>query len=137
VAIERRSPVSAPPIHPLAALVTVALDGVFGVVEILDPLLLVFTCFGVGILGFVSTMLTQRYLARDEWGPAIAKGVAMGIFAGVPYPVAGTVIGAPLLIWAGVHQWVKLPSGGNNQIVDSVLKNAPELEDKHPNPENM
>jgi hypothetical protein len=136
MAIEHRSLVSAPPIHPLAALVTVALDGVFGFIEIMDPLLLLFTCFGVGILGTLSTMLTQRYLAKDEWGPAIAKGMAMGILAGVPYPVAGTVIGAPLLIWAGVHQWVKLPLSGSNQIVDSVFNNAPELEDKHPKPEN-
>jgi hypothetical protein len=62
----------------------------------------------------------------------------MGIFAGVPYPVAGTVIGAPLLIWAGVHKWIKLPysgdpdvlSRGNNQIVDSAFKSPLALEDK-------
>jgi hypothetical protein len=128
--IERRSAVPAPPIHPLAALVTIALDGVFGVVEVLDPLLLLFTCFGVGTLGLVSTTLIQRYLSDDTWGAAVAKGLAMGIFAGVPYPVAGTAIGAPLLIWAGAHQWIKLPSSGNNQIVDNAIKSRPALEEK-------
>jgi len=128
--LERHSPISAPPIHPLAALVTIALDGVFGVIEILDPLLLVFTCFGVGILGLVSTTLTQRYLDGDAWGPALAKGLAMGIFAGVPYPVAGTVIGAPLLIWAGAHQWIKLPGSGNQKLIESEFNQTSVLEDQ-------
>jgi hypothetical protein len=128
--IERRSAVPAPPIHPLAALATIALDGFFTVFEVLDPLMLLFISAGIGLLGFGATTLVQRYLAKDEWGPALAKGVVMGIFAGVPYPVAGTVIGAPLLIWAGVHKWVKLPSSGNNQIVDSTFKSQPALEDK-------
>ena len=127
--IERRSPVSAPPIHPLAALVTVALDGVFGVIEIANPLTLLFTCLGVGLLGLASTLLTQRYLARDDWGTAAAKGLAMGIFAGVPYPVTGTAIGVPLLVWAGLHQFIKLPNRGNNQIVEEAI-HRPELEDK-------
>jgi hypothetical protein len=129
MAIERRSPISAPPIHPLAALVTIALDGVFGALEIIDPLLLLFTSLGVGVLGFVSSMFVQRYLAKDEWGAAIAKGLVLGIVAGVPYPVAGTAVGVPLLIWAGLHQFIKLPIARNNQIVDEAF-HRPELEDK-------
>jgi hypothetical protein len=131
MSIERKNTVSAPPIHPLAALVTIALDGIFSVFEILDPLMLLFISGGVGLLGFLSTTLVQRYLAKDEWGPAMAKGLVMGIFAGVPYPIAGTAIGAPLLIWAGLHQWVRLPANGNNQIVDSTFKSTPVLEDKN------
>jgi hypothetical protein len=128
--IERRSALPAPPIHPLAALATITLDGFFTVFEVLDPLMLLFISAGIGLLGFTATTFVQRYLAKDDWGPAVAKGLVMGIFAGVPYPVAGTVIGAPLLIWAGVHQWIKLPSNGNNQIVDSAFKSPPALEDK-------
>jgi hypothetical protein len=128
--IERRSALPAPPIHPLAALATIALDGFFAIFEVLDPLMLLFISAGIGLLGFGATTLVQRYLAKDDWGPAFAKGVVMGIFAGVPYPVAGTVIGAPLLIWAGVHQWIKLPASGNHQIVDSAFKNPLALEDK-------
>ena len=86
--------------------------------------MLLFISTGIGLLGFTATTLVQRYLANDNWGVAVAKGLVMGIFAGVPYPVAGTVIGAPLLIWAGVHKWIKLPSSGNNQIVDSAFKNS-------------
>jgi hypothetical protein len=137
MSIERRPAVPAAPIHPLAALATIALDGFFSVFEILDPLMLLFISGGIGLLGFLSTAFVQRYLAKDEWGPALAKGLVMGIFAGVPYPIAGTAIGAPLLIWAGVHQWVKIPVSGNNQIVDSAFKPAPALEDKETSNEDQ
>jgi hypothetical protein len=126
--IERR-PVSAPPIHPMAALVTIVLDGVFTLPE-LDPLLIPIVSPIVGILGLAAVTLVQRYLAKDEWGPAVAKGLVMGIIAGVPYPVAGTAVGAPLLIWAGLHQWIKLPASGNNQLVDAAIKPSPRLENK-------
>ncbi len=114
---ERRS-VAGPPIHPLAAFAIIALDGVFGAFEILDPFALVFTSIGVGFLGFVSTTMVQRHLAGENWGAAIAKGLVMGIIAGVPFPVVGTAIGAPLLIWAGIHQWIKLPGSGNRALLN-------------------
>lgn len=132
MSIERRpneNSFPAPPIHALAALATIALDGLFGIPElaavsipILSPI--------VGALGFAATTLVQRFVAKDEWGASLAKGVVLGIVAGVPYPVAGTAVGAPLLIWAGLHQWRKLPSSGNNQLVDEALRGQRALEDK-------
>jgi hypothetical protein len=113
---ERR--IAAPPIHPLAAFATIALDGFFAVFEVIDPLLLLFTSVFIGLLGFSATTLVQRFLAHDGWGAAIAKGLVMGVVAGVPYPIAGTVIGAPLLVWAGVHQWIKLPGSGNHPLLN-------------------
>ena len=105
-----RRPVPPAPIHPMSALATLVLDNIFGVVEIVDPLALVLTSLGVGVLGGVTTMFVQRYLAKDSWGASIAKGLVMGIVAGVPYQVAGTAVGIPLLAWAGLHEWIKLPS---------------------------
>ena len=107
-----------PPLHPLAALTIIALDGIFGTVEIIDPLLMVFTCVGVGFLGFASTTLVQRNLAHEGWGTAMTKGLVMGILAGVPYPILGTAIGAPLLIWAGVHRWIKPPDSDDRPLLD-------------------
>ncbi|MFH2101967.1 MAG: hypothetical protein ABIJ39_01240 [Chloroflexota bacterium] len=98
------------PIHPLGALAIIALDNVFNVLEIFDPLLLVLTGIGVGFLGLLATTLCQRFLAKDPWGASLAKGMVMGILAGVPFSVAGTAIGVPLLAWAGLHQWIKLPA---------------------------
>jgi len=108
-ALETRRPIPPAPVHPLAALATVVLDNVFGVLEIVDPLALALTCVGVGALGTVTTMLVQHYLAKDGWGASVAKGLVMGILAGVPFQVTGTAVGIPLLAWAGLHEWVKLP----------------------------
>jgi hypothetical protein len=120
--------IAPPPIHPLAALVTIVLDSFFGFFEIVDPLLLLFTSLGLGVLGFLSTTFTQRFLSGDSWGAAVAKGISMGIVAGIPFPVMGTAVGVPLLAWAGVSQWSKLPASRNNQIVDEA-SSAPRLTD--------
>jgi hypothetical protein len=126
--IEPRHPVPPAPVHPMAALVTVVLDNIFGVVELVDPLAIVLTSVSVGILGAVSTSFIQRYLAKDEWGPAIAKGLVMGIIAGVPFSVAGTAVGVPLLAWAGLHEWLILPgkkdtpTTDDHEIVDGDFK---------------
>ena len=113
--IEVRHPIPPAPIHPLAALVTVVLDNVFGAFDIVAPIFIVLTSLALFMLGSVTTMFIQRYMARDSWGVSIAKGLAMGVIAGVPFSVTGTIFGVPLLVWAGLHEWVKLPS----------LKNGP------------
>jgi hypothetical protein len=126
--IETRHPVPPAPVHPMAALITVVLDNVFGVVEIVDPFAIVLTSVSVGILGAVTTTFIQRYMAKDEWGPAVAKGMVMGIIAGVPFQVAGTAVGLPLLAWAGLHEWLTLPlkkdntTPGDREIVDGEFK---------------
>jgi hypothetical protein len=63
-------------------------------------------------------------MAKDEWGPSIAKGLVMGVIAGVPFQVTGTAAGGLLLAWAGAHEWIKLPSskggsgGDDHEIID-------------------
>ncbi len=127
--IEVRHPIPPAPIHPLAALITIVLDNFFGVFEIIDPLLLLVSSLIIGVVGAVTTTLIQRYLAKDEWGASVAKGVAMGVVAGVPFQVVGTAVGVPLLAWAGLHQWVKrpvlpepTPSSEEGEIVDGEVK---------------
>lgn len=105
---EKSSAIPPAPIHPLAALSTLVLDNIFGIFEIVDPLALVVTSISVGVLNAVATTLVQHYLSKEEWGPSAAKGVVMGILAGVPFQVAGTVVGIPLLGWAGLHEWIKM-----------------------------
>jgi hypothetical protein len=106
------------------------LDNIFGAFEILDPFMIVVTSFTVGTIGTVATMLVQHYLAKDEWGPSIAKGLVMGIIAGVPFPVTGTVVGVPLLAWSGLHKWVKLPpiasqpAATDPDVVDAEYKDV-------------
>ena len=131
--IEVRRPIPPAPIHPLAALITIVLDNFFGVFEIIDPLLLLLSSLIIGVVGAVTTTLIQRYLAKDEWGASVAKGVAMGVVAGVPFQVVGTAVGVPLLAWAGLHQWVKrpllpgpTPSNEEGEIVDGEVKEIEE-----------
>jgi len=131
--IEVRRPIPPAPIHPLAALITIVLDNFFGVFEIIDPLLLLLSSLIIGVVGAVTTTLIQRYLAKDEWGSSVAKGVAMGVVAGVPFQVVGTAVGVPLLAWAGLHQWVTrpllpdpTPSIEEGEIVDGEVKEIEE-----------
>jgi hypothetical protein len=128
----RSHPIPPAPIHPLAALTTIVLDNVFGVFELVDPLALILTSVSVGVLGTVSTTLIQHYLSKEEWGPSLAKGLVLGIIAGVPFQVAGTAVGAILLGWAGASQWIKLPGPRSkpenlpeeDEIVDAEVKDA-------------
>ena len=122
------SPIPASPIHPLSALVTVLLDNLFDLPELAGPEVWMITSPLVGGLCFVATTLVQRYLAKDEWGPAVAKGLVMGIVAGVPFSVTGTATGGMFLAWACLHQWVQLTSSKNesgsdeNEIIDANPK---------------
>jgi hypothetical protein len=131
---EPRHPIPPAPVHPLAALATIVLDNVFGVVELVDPLTIIVTSLTVGALCTVTTMLVQHYLAKDEWGPSLAKGLVMGIIAGVPFQVTGTAVGIPLLAWAGLHEWVRTPAPleppdklpPSDEIVDAEVRDIKE-----------
>ena len=59
---------------------------------------------GSGAICFLIVFLIQRFVSRDDWGASIVKGIAMGVTAGVPYPVVGTMLGTALLSWAGISQ---------------------------------
>lgn len=126
--IETRHPVPPAPVHPLAALVTVLLDNAFGAIEILDPLLVILTSLTVATICSVTVLLIQRYLAKEDWGVSVAKGMVMGIVAGVPFPVTGTAIGVPLLAWSGLHEWIKAPmskeppTGVDQEYVDAEFR---------------
>ena len=127
--IEVRRPIPAAPIHPLAALATIVLDNLFTIPEIAAPELWILTIPLVGVTGFVSTLFIQHYLAKDSWGESVAKGLVMGIIAGVPFSVTGTATGGVLLAWAGLHEWLKFPmmqdqsqqlSSADDEIVEEV-----------------
>jgi len=102
-----------PPVHPLSSLATIAIDLIWGMVEIaatlsiaalLALLPLILTC---GAVCFIAVTLVQHYVAHDNWRESIAKGFVMGIIAAVPYSVAGTSVGVILLGWAGIHGFEK------------------------------
>jgi hypothetical protein len=106
------------------------LDNLFNIPEIALPETWLITVPLIAATGFLTTMFVQRYLAKDSWGASVAKGLVMGIIAGVPFSVMGTASGGILLAWAGLHEWIKLPLGKNqpqqlppaDEIVDAEVK---------------
>lgn len=115
----QRREMAAPPLHVLSSITTMALDWVWFMVELpatlsiaLLPGLLPLS-LALGALNLTAVTLIQHFLEKETWGIALAKGVAMGIIAGVPYPVFGTAIGAPLAIWGGFRELQKLLSPKN------------------------
>ena len=109
-----------PPLHSLSSLVTVALDGLWSVPEFVSltsiaglpalPILAI----GSGLTCLAAVTLIQRYVSKEDWGASVAKGVAMGVIAGVPFPFTGTAAGGILLLWSGAHAFLgrkRLPPG--------------------------
>ncbi len=98
------------PVHFLSALVVIALDFVWSFLEgavslsIVGLLFVPFLSICIAGITFASVTLIQFYIAKDTVGQALAKGVALGILAGVPYMIMGTVVGIPLLTWSGLNQ---------------------------------
>lgn len=116
----QRNGIPEAPLHSLSSLVTVALDSLWSVPEFVSMAsvaglpALPFLAVGAGLTCATAVALVQRYVSKEEWGAAIAKGVAMGVIAGVPFPFTGTTAGSVLLLWAGVHAFFgrkQLPPG--------------------------
>lgn len=108
---------SGPPVHYLAALLTVILDWLWGMPEVVGTgtgiglLALPFMIASIGAVAFVGVTLIQRFMGGDGWGAALAKGVVMGVIAGVPFMVTGTVVGGVLLGWAGLGALRRISGG--------------------------
>ena len=103
-------PIPAAPVHPLAALVTIVLDAAWGIPETgllfsffgwwVEPILIAL----IGGMAFLSVTLIQHYVANDGWRSSVAKGFAMGLLAGAPWVVGGTLVGGLLLGWSGLSK---------------------------------
>ena len=129
---EPRRSIPPAPVHPLAALATIVLDNLFALPELAGPELWMLTVPLIGGIGLLTTTMVQRFLAKDSWGESIAKGLVMGIIAGVPISVTGTAVGGILLAWAGLHEWIKLPAPKgkpeqlppSDEIVDAEVRDV-------------
>jgi F0F1-type ATP synthase membrane subunit c/vacuolar-type H+-ATPase subunit K len=103
-----------PPIHHFGSILTIILDWLWFVVELLEPLsierpLVILAIIGGSfITGLIGVSVLQRYSAHDGWRNSIFKGLVMGLAVAVPYPVVGTFVGVILLGTARIY-W-KAPS---------------------------
>jgi hypothetical protein len=89
------------PIHPLAALILVAVDSLWAVFDWVPPVWIVAipACFAAV---FVPTYLVQRHLKNDTNGRALTFATILAVLAAIPTPVTGTPVGLGLLAWTGL-----------------------------------
>jgi len=92
--------------HPLSIVVAVAFDILWSLFEggstlsIVGIILLPLFMGTVFIASFFAVTLIQKLAFGDEWGPALSKGLALGILAALPFSVMGVVGGA---IWGAMR----------------------------------
>ena len=90
-------------VQPSSCFVTIALDWLCFLAELVYPFTLERPLVVAGIIGavfiacFGSVTLIQRLLGDDGWNTSLLKGFFLGIAAAVPYPVVGTFVGVILL----------------------------------------
>ncbi len=89
------------PVHPLAAALLIFVDNLWNLADwaVVDWFITIPLSF---LSVFAPVVLIQRFLHRDGWGKSLAKGLFLGVLAGVPTSITGTPIGLALLTWAGI-----------------------------------
>ncbi|OBU87128.1 hypothetical protein [Chromobacterium subtsugae] len=105
------------PVHLLSAIVTLAADKLWDVMLLdmaktmpLQEKTRFLLCAGLLLLGFtaLSASMTQLWVDKDDPGMALAKGLAMGILAGLPYSFGSTELGLLFIGWSGINELQKL-----------------------------
>lgn len=92
-----------PPVHPLAALILLAVDNLWSLAEwaVVSWAITVPTAF---LAVFVPTLLLHRRSLGQSKAKALAWATLLGGIAAVPFSVGGTALGAGLLAWLGIRR---------------------------------
>jgi len=93
---------AAPLIHPLSAILLVAVDGLWTLTDWAAAAWLV-TIPASFLAVAVPTYFVQNRVKRDPAASSAAVAAALGILAAIPTPVMGTVVGAAALALAGLR----------------------------------
>jgi hypothetical protein len=89
-------------IHPISALLLVLIDSLWGLEDwnVLSwPVSIPLSFLSVAI----PTYFIQRFLKKDPVGKSATVALTLGVLAGVPFPIAGTAVGAIALGLAGLR----------------------------------
>ncbi len=89
------------PVHPLAALILLAVDNLWSLGE-WAVISWVVTIPAAFLSVFVPTFLLHRRSLGQSRRRALAWATLLGAIAAVPFSVGGTAIGAYLLAWLGI-----------------------------------
>lgn len=92
-------------IHPISALVTIFVDLIFfGVDAATLGLDLPVSVTAAFVITFVSVILIQLKLSKNNFIQSLTKAFILGVLAAVPTPIAGTLIGTLILAAAGIKK---------------------------------
>ncbi len=99
----RRPTAPLPPVHPLAALILLAVDNLWSLAE-WAVMSWVVTIPAAFLSVFVPTLILHRRNLGQSKPRALAWATLLGTIAAVPFSVGGTAIGAALLAWLGIQR---------------------------------
>ena len=92
-------------IHWLSGALLIAVDLAFfganamvfmGTAGLSTPLNLLICLIAFVVTG-IGVFLVQKFTDEEDTGSALAKGFALGVIAGVPTPIAGTIVGSVVI----------------------------------------
>jgi len=97
---------SGPPIHALSALILAAVDSLWAIFLWEPPvwIMAIPLCF---LAVFLPVFLIQKHLKNDSTGRALTFATLLGVLAGLPTPITGTIVGSGLLAWTGLGKLLR------------------------------
>ena len=88
-------------IHPYSAGLLIFMDNFFwGVNAMTLGLSTPITCALAFFITGIVVFLIQKYLVKESIGESFAKAFFIGVLAGIPTSIAGTVLGTAILVMA-------------------------------------
>jgi hypothetical protein len=89
-------------IHPLSALILMAIDALWTMVD-WNVMTLLFTVPLSFIAVALPTYFIQRSRNQDPQSKALSIAALLGILAAIPTPIMGTFVGGLILTWSGLN----------------------------------
>ena len=90
-------------LHPISGALILFFDNLFFGAELVTlETALPVACFLAFTLTAAGVFLVQKKMSHDRFGAAAIKALFGGIVAGIPFSVAGTVVGTLVLILSGM-----------------------------------
>lgn len=98
-----------PPVHPLAAILLLAVDNLWSLAEwtVVSWVITIPLAFASV---FVPTLILHRLALGQPRARALGWAVLLGAVAAMPFSIGGTAVGAALLGWLGIRHLSRAPS---------------------------
>lgn len=110
-------------LHPASGGIILGADWLFFSGTVLSGGFGVLSAMPLGFLtGLVGVTCSQRFLAEENWGKAITKGILSGIVIGMPFPVFGTLVGGGVLAVSGLDE---MRNRAAATLVEKTRRNKP------------